>query len=221
MDFLAAVRVNNNRDWFEAHKNDYKEAMEEFNAFAEKLIAGIGSFDPAVRGLTVKDCTYRIYRDVRFSPNKDPYKTHMGVYVCRGGKKSNYAGYYFHVEPSADGILGGNVMTAGLYMPHPAILKSVRQEILDNGGQFESAVKKAKGFRLDEVNKLKRLPTGYTPGTPYDEYLKLKDIYVSKAPDEKYLLSPGLAEKAAADFRGTYDLITFLNRAVELGLEDI
>jgi len=74
LQFLNELQKNNNRIWFEDHKQEYREALEIFNSFTENLIAGIATFDPSVRNLSLKDCTYRIYRDVRFSPDKSPYK---------------------------------------------------------------------------------------------------------------------------------------------------
>ena len=221
IEFLEQVRMNNNREWFEDNRAWFREAQGEFNAFAEKLIEGVAGFDPSVRGLMLKDCTYRFYRDTRFSPNKDPYKTHMGVYICPFGKKSGYAGYYFHVEPAFEGgMMGGNMMTSGLYMPESHVLKSVRYDILEHGPAFEAAISKAKGFELGEENKLKRIPTGFTPGSPYDEYLKLKDVYVSKSISNDYVLQADLAEKATKDFALTYDLTAMLNRAVRYAFEE-
>lgn len=221
IEFLELVRRNNNRDWFQANKGLYDAAKAEFEEFTSQLIEGIGGFDPSVRGLTVRDCTYRIYRDTRFSHNKDPYKTHMGAYVSPFGKKSGYAGYYFHVEPECgDGMIGCNIMTSGLYMPEPNVLKSVRYDIVDNGPQFLAAIGRAKGFQMDEQNKLKRLPAGFAPGTPYDEYLKLKDIYLTKSLGNDYLLAPDLAKRAVEDFSLTYDFVKMLNRAVTYAFEE-
>ncbi len=102
-DFLAQLKENNNREWFNTHKEEYKRVQAIFNDFTQQLISRIEVWDQQISdsALTVKDCTYRIYRDTRFSKNKTPYKTHMGAYICRGGKKSPYAGYYFHLEPAA------------------------------------------------------------------------------------------------------------------------
>ena len=97
LEYLRNLAANNNKVWFDAHKDEYLLAKKVFEDFTEQLIAKVEAFDPTVKGLTVKDCTYRIYRDVRFSKDKSPYKTHMGCYICRGGKKSGYSGYYFHV----------------------------------------------------------------------------------------------------------------------------
>jgi uncharacterized protein (TIGR02453 family) len=220
LDFLSELRVNNNREWFNANKGRYSEANAVFSVFAENLIAAIGQFDPAVRGLALRDCTYRIYRDTRFSPDKTPYKTHKGVYVCPAGKKSGNAGYYFHVEPEGDGLIGGHVFDAGIYMPEPAVLKSVRDEIFDNGEAISAAVCKAHGFELDRSNALKRTPKGYPSDTPYDEYLRLKDFHLSKSINDDYLLADGLVERVAADFRTTYELVSLLNRATKYAHEE-
>ena len=92
--FLRSLSRHNDRAWFEAHRADYLKARATVDSLAERLIGGIRSFDDTIGPLTVSDCTYRIYRDVRFSKDKSPYKTHMGVFVNRGGKKSGYGGYY-------------------------------------------------------------------------------------------------------------------------------
>ena len=97
IEFLSRLEKNNNREWFHEHKSDYLAAQEKFNGFTEKLIAGIAGFDESVSGLTAKECTYRIYRDTRLSPDKRPYKCHMGAFICPGGKKSGFSGYYFQI----------------------------------------------------------------------------------------------------------------------------
>lgn len=221
LDFLAELLYNNDRNWFEANKSRYKEALAEFNGVVEALIAEIGIFDPEIRGLTVKDCTYRIYRDVRFSHDKSPYKTHMGAYFCRGGKKSGYSGYYFHIEPKGEQLLGGNFLTTGVYMPEPKELRSIRDEIFDNGENFLSIVKQARGFSLDRSNSLKRTPTGYPSGTPYDEYLRLKDVYLVQPVSDEFLLGDRLAERVAAEFKKTYAFNQLMNRALEFAREEM
>jgi len=221
IQFLSEVYFNNDRDWFGANKPLYQEALSEFNAFSTRLIEGINGFDPSTRGLALKDCTYRIYRDIRFSPDKRPYKTHMGVYVCPGGKKSDNAGYYFHVEPQTEGGKPVYFMTAGLFMPEPKYLKSVREEMLDSGDRFLAAVQKAKGFRMNEDNKLKRTPTGYPADSPMDEYLKLKDVCLEQFFDEETLLREDLAEWAAGEFKKTYEFNALLNKAVDFAREEM
>ena len=93
VEFLRQLHAHNERAWFEAHRAEWLQLQERVRSFAEGLIEGIASFDPSVEGLTAKDCTYRIYRDVRFSRDKSPYKTWQGLYVAPHGKKAGYAGY--------------------------------------------------------------------------------------------------------------------------------
>jgi uncharacterized protein (TIGR02453 family) len=219
--FLTELHRHNDREWFEANKARYREALAEFNAFSEKLIEGIARFDPSTRGLTLKDCTYRIYRDVRFSADKRPYKTHMGIYVCPGGKKSGNSGYYFHVEPQTESGEPVYFLTAGLYLPEPKFLKSVREEMLDHSDGFLAAIHRAKGFRLNEESKLKRTPAGYPSDTAMDEYLRLKDVYLEQPFDEQTLLRADLAEWAAGEFEKTYEFNTLLNKAVDFAREEM
>ncbi len=224
LDFLNDLRVNNNREWFATNKGRYKEAEGIFNAFAERLIALVGEFDESVRGLTLRETTYRIYRDTRFSHDKTPYKTHFGLYICPGGKKSGNGGYYFHVEPAGGGMIGNHMLDAGIYMPEPAVLKSVRDEVFDNGEAVLAAISTARtgaGFELDRTNSLKRTPVGFPAGSEWDEYLKLKDFHLSKTVDDDYILATKLAERAAADFRTTYDFMTLMQRAARFAHEEM
>jgi uncharacterized protein (TIGR02453 family) len=112
--FLKDLKKNNNKTWFEKNKSAYLDAKEDAEHFVEQLIKGLGKIDADIAVLHAKDCTYRIYRDVRFSSDKTPYKTHMGAFLNKGGKKAPTAGYYFHIEP------GGNMTGGGLWMPMPA-----------------------------------------------------------------------------------------------------
>lgn len=215
IDFLLQLQQNNDRNWFKAHKSWYDEVSKEFDAFTEKLIAGIGRFDPTVKGLTVKDCTYRIYRDIRFSPDKSPYKTHMGAYICRGGKKSTFAGYYFHIEPGGNDSAGNNILSTGFYLPEPKVLKSIRDEVLDNGEKFITLVNQATGFELNRESRLKRVPTGYPADSPYADYLKLKDFYLDKAISNDFLLDADLLENTVREFQKTAPFLQFVNEAAE------
>lgn len=223
LDFLSDLRANNNREWFAANKGRYKEAEAIFNAFAEMLIAAVGEFDETIRGLTLRDCTYRIYRDTRFSHDKTPYKTHFGLYMCPGGKKSGNGGYYFHVEPSGGGMIGSHMLDVGIYMPEPTVLKSVRDEIFDNGDEVlrEMGIAAKAGFELDRSNSLKRTPVGYPIGSKWDEYLKLKDFHLSKTAGDDYLLAPGLVERAAADFRTAHGFMALMGRAARFAKEEL
>lgn len=219
LDFLTRISENNTKAWFDAHKSEYLAANAVFNAFVEKLIAGIAGFDPSIKGLTVKDCTYRFYRDTRFSPNKMPYKTHFGAYICPFGKKSGYAGYYFHIEPKENDFLGGNILATGLYGPEPVILKSIREELFLNGDTFEETVREAKGFVLQDDQALKRVPRGYPADFKYAEYLKIKNPSLYKPFDNDLLLSEDLLEKTLSAYRETVSFNTWLNKAVKYAFE--
>jgi uncharacterized protein (TIGR02453 family) len=219
LSFLLQIRENNNKEWLDAHKDAYYEANNIFTAFVEKLIVGIGEFDPSVRELSIKDCVYRFHRDTRFSPNKMPYKTHFGAFICTHGKKSGYSGYYFHIEPEGSGYLDGHQLDTGLYCPQPSILNSIREEIYSNGEVFDSIVKTAKGFELEDSQALKKVPKGYPADFKYVEYLKLKNPCLCKHVDDNFILSDNLLENTLEAFRQTASFNSFLNKAVEYALE--
>jgi len=219
LSFLRQIQENNNREWFEANKAAYRAANEVFNMFVEHLILGISQFDPSVKGLSVKDCTYRFYRDIRFSSNKMPYKTHFGAYISPYGKKSGYSGYYFHIEPKGNGFLDGHQLDTGLYCPQPNILKSIREEIFLNGDAFDATIREAKGFTLEDDQALKKVPGGYPADFKYAEYLKLKNPCLCKYVDDEFLLSGNLLENTLEAYRKTVPFNTWLNKAVEYALE--
>ncbi|HIW98366.1 MAG TPA: DUF2461 domain-containing protein [Candidatus Tidjanibacter gallistercoris] len=223
LDFLRGLQENNNREWFEAHRDTYLTVKAATEHLAARLIEGIASFDDSVSGLTPRDCTYRIYRDIRFSHDKRPYKSHIGIYVCPGGKKSGHAGYYLHIEPehapAPGGSAGGCLLAAGLYMPPPAVLHSVREEMLFNGEAFIRNLKRAEGFAPDTTNSLKRVPTGFPADCPCAEYLKLKDVFLERPVSEAFMLADDMPERAVELFRTTTDFNRQLNRAIDYALE--
>jgi len=214
-NFLSELAENNNKPWFDAHKDMYKEALSDAQVFAEQLILGLSKFDKDVAGLTVKDCTYRIYRDLRFSLDKTPYKTHWGVYVCPQGKKSGNAGYYVHIEPKQECML-----VSGLYMPSPLALKSVREEIMCNGKGFDAAIRACKGFELDWSSALKRVPQGWNAEDEFSEYYKLKDFDVIQPITKAQVLAPDFPDFVLAEFKKTYPLTELLNRCVAFANEN-
>jgi uncharacterized protein (TIGR02453 family) len=119
--FLRELAQNNNRDWFHAHKKEYQEALEMFRGFVARVLGGIVQFDPALSGIDPGESIFRIYKDVRFSKDKTPYKTHFGCWMARGGRKSTDAGYYFHLEPE------GTFMAAGVHSPLKEQLNLIRK----------------------------------------------------------------------------------------------
>ncbi len=222
LPFLKELAKNNNREWFAANKSRYQDIQKDVTDFTEKLIEGIAKFDPSIAGLTAKECGYRIYRDTRFSSDKTPYKTHIGVYICKGGKKSGYAGYYFHIEPKTNAWLGSCMLVTGLYHPEANILKSIREDILSNGAEFLKTIKAAKGFDWDddEEGKLSRPPKGFPADSPYIEYIKQKNFSLVQALDEKLLNDPKkLVDFCVKEFKKTKAFADHLNRAVEFAYD--
>ncbi len=218
-EFLSGVLHNNNRPWFLEHKEQYRRALAKFNVIAEQIIAGVQQFDDTCKGLTLKDCTYRFYRDIRFSPDKRPYKTHFGVFVCPDGKKSMKSGYYFHIEPEGAGYLGHNMLCTGMYCPDNVMLRSIRDEILFNPDPFEKAIRKAKHFHLDSERNLTRVPNGYPKDHPQAELFKHRDwLLVRDLPDD-VLFSDSVAEWAVNEFKTTYDFCQLLNHTVDFEKE--
>ncbi len=193
--FLKDLSKNNNKSWFEAHRKNYEEAKTDFAGFIQSIIDKHGKKDEGIAHLKSKDCMFRINRDVRFSKDKSPYKNNMGAYINKGGKKSVYGGYYFHCQP------GQSFAGGGLWMPMPAELSKVRQEIDYNFDTFKKIIgsKKFKSV-YDDLSRdseyiLSRIPKGYEADNPAAEYLKLKS-FVSMIPlKDADLISKDLAKK--------------------------
>ena len=215
--YLNDLSHHNNREWFVANKQRYVEAQARFNAIVEKVIMGIAQFDPSVANLTAKDCTYRIYRDVRFSKDKSPYKTHMGAYICPGGKKSGFSGYYFHVGIGGEGYPAAHMLAAGDYICDPKVLKILREDICYGEGDFADILKNKVSpvFWLDESSALKKVPAGFPADSPYAQYLKLRVFCLCYEPDTDFMTSPDMPEQTAELFKTTYPFLQYINRAIE------
>lgn len=219
--FLKELAANNNKQWFDDNRARYRVLRTRFEELTAELIDGIGTFDAEVRGLTPKECIFRINRDTRFSNDKSPYKTHFSAYICPHGKKSGYAGYYFHVEPQGDGMIGHSMLAAGAVCIPPIVLRSIREEILDNGDQMLASIAAAKGFEIDRTYSLKRTPTGFPTGTPYDDLLKLKDVCLGRKLSEDELYSTDLLPFMIETLRSTHPFIVQVNRAIQYAYEEM
>lgn len=216
IQFLTKLKKNNSREWFNEHRNEYDAAKENFIELVNQILSQAGQFDQDISVLTYKDCIFRINRDVRFSKNKDPYKTNMAAYFVRGGKKSWLAGYYFHCEPGGKSFIGG-----GLYGGEPDQIKKVRQEIDYNWTEFKcilenKAFKKTFGdLSREEGMSLVREPKGYEKDNPAIDYIKLKNFIVSVAVTDEELTDQKLVKKIITCFATMQPLLHFLNRAME------
>lgn len=221
LDFLRRLSDNNDREWFDAHRAEWTHVKGLWADFTAELIEGVASFDPSVRGLRPQDCTYRIARDTRFSADKRPYKSWLGTFIAPHGKKSGYAGYYFHVEPVGDGLLGNHLLAAGAVCIEPAVLRSIREEVLDHGDELTESIRRARGFRLDTTNRLKRVPTGFPAESEHVDLLKQKDYCLEKRVSEEFVLSDGLPERLVEEFRHTKPFLDQLNRAIRYACEEM
>ena len=215
--FLRQLQANNNREWFNAHKAEFLKHQARFHKLVEDVISEIGKYDASVIGLTAKDCTYRIYRDVRFSNDKSPYKCHFGAFITRGGKKSGYAGYYFHISTGgADEYPYSHMLAAGDYCCDPKVLQVLREDIVAGGGDFEAIVQGARPtFEIDCEGSLKRNPKGFEQETLYTEYLRLKAFCLVHTPSDDFMCSDELPQRAAALFQSAQPFLDYINRAIE------
>lgn len=211
LDFLSELKENNNREWFQENKAKYEEAKESMLLLVQKLIEELGAFDKSLSALDAKQCLFRIYRDVRFSKNKEPYKNNMGGFIAVGGRKGGNAGYYLHLEP------GNSFVGGGLYRPEPQILKAVRDEI-NYAGQELITILEQKDFKryFPELigESLVRPPKGYDPDSAYIDLLKMKSFTVFKSLDETVLSQDNLIEYLLPILKTMQSFNAFLNKAI-------
>ena len=207
LNFLINLSRNNNREWFNEHKEQYVKAKDEVVLFVENLIQEISLFDDEILKIDPKKALFRIYRDTRFSKDKTPYKMHFGVSLGMG-KGTKISGYYLHIEP------GKTFLAGGVYQPESAILKAIRKEISLSSKEFLKILEE-KEFRnnfrgLSVESKLKRVPNGFEKDDPMAEYLKLKNIIVSHPVSDEVLLDKAAAEKFAKIYQSIKPLNDFL-----------
>lgn len=212
LQFLRELRRNNERAWFLANKTRYDRLRDAFIEEVQQLIEHIAQFEPTLIGLEAKDCLYRIYRDLRWSSDRTPYKTHFAAYMAPGGRPSEYGGYYIHLEPD-------NCMLAGgVWCPPIPILKQIRKDIAVNGEELNE-IMDSKPFQTTfgtfYGEKLKRLPAGFASDSPYAEWLKYKDYSVMSRKEESFFTSPDWMQKTLADFRLLFPLNRFFNASVD------
>ena len=192
LGFIADLVLNNSREWFAEHKQRYEASRADFFQFLECLLAGAAAFEPLALDQQPKDLVFRIYRDVRFSKNKNPYKDHYGAYLADGGRKSILPGYYLHLSPHNQSFIA-----CGLWMPPAEFLKAVRQEIDYNLEEFEqllTAPAFKKFFKGVEGEKLKTNPKGYDKENPALPYLRHKSWMVSHPLPDDLLISDKACE---------------------------
>jgi uncharacterized protein (TIGR02453 family) len=214
--FLKDLKKNNNKVWFDSHRDAYDNAKKDYADFIQLIIDRHSKVDLSIGSLKAKECIFRINRDIRFSKDKTPYKTNLGASINRGGKKSIFSGYYFHCEPSGKSFAGG-----GLWMPMPPDLKKVRQEIDYCFDEFKNIIgskkfkKVYKDLYREEDVSLVKVPQGFEKDNPAAEYIKLKSFIAMKEIPDNVLSSKDLVKQVAEAFDTLYPLVQFINRSLE------
>ncbi|NRT15238.1 uncharacterized protein (TIGR02453 family) [Flavobacterium sp. 28A] len=214
LQFLDDLKANNNRDWFIANKKRYEIFKKDYHQLVAAFLDIMKPLDPSLEMLEVKNCTFRINRDIRFSKDKSPYKSHVGVWLSSGAKGNNRAGYYVHIERGASFIAGG------FYSPLPDDLKKVRKEIAFFHEDLEEIInnkifKKEFGtFARNEKSTLKNPPRGYDKEHPAIELLKLKSFEVLQKFDINEITQEDFVTKKSKKLLLLKPLNEFMNRAL-------
>jgi len=223
LKFLANITKNNNREWFNENKNEYLYCRKSFEDDIEQAILRIAEFDDSIAHITVKDATYRFYRDTRFSPDKSPYKRHFGAYIAAHGKKSLHGGYYIHLEPD-------NCMLAcGNYWLPTNILTACRNEIMMNLNEWQECVenkyfiqlfgKPNEGVWGDEkgfgIEHLKSCPAGFPRDYEHIEYLRMKDYCAWIKVEDTFFDSPQWFDKMVDVFKVAKPMMDFMNSVID------
>ena len=213
LDFLRDLSENNNREWFNANKARYLTVKANIESLAELLINQVSAFEPAASALRPNDCMYRIYRDTRFSLDKTPYKTHIGVFINpHGGKKSHAAGYYLHIEP------GASLVAGGAWCPDPDELRGIRTDIYENVDEYIEILSDPE-FRkyYDEVGEdcLKTAPKGFPKDWEYIDFLKPRSFTTYTSLSDRQVLSPDFEKLVAERMHALFKFNRFLNYTLD------
>lgn len=213
LKFLKDLKKNNNKPWFEAHRKQFESSKADFFSMVGQVIKAISMFDKPIGRLEAKNCTFRINRDVRFSKNKAPYKNNMAAYFNKDGKKGLGSGYYLHIEP------GKSFVAGGIWMPEPAILAGIRQEIDYSFDEWKKIVESNAFKKIFPEgitgDTLTRPPKGYEETNPAIEYIKRKSFIVTMSFTDPEVQSKNFVRDVAKTFQAMKPLIDFLNIVVE------
>ena len=232
LNYLKRLMANNNREWYWANKKEYDTIRADFEKGVRLAIGRIAEFDPSIAHLSVKDCTYRFNRDTRFSPDKSPYKTHLGGCIAAHGKKAMHGGYYIHLEPEHCMIACGN------YWLPTNVLTSCRNEIMGNTDEWLRCVENKEflnffgsdmsssfnapthvsswdqpsGFGLE---KLKTCPSGFPRDWEHIEYLRMKDYCCWHQVPDDFFQGEKWLDEAVQMFKAAKPMMDFINAVVD------
>lgn len=215
LDFLTELKHHNTKEWFDEHRHQYDEAKQNFIQIVDQALQEIVQIDEDIHEIEAKKYIFRINRDVRFSKDKSPYKTHLSAFISKGGRSTDYAGYYFHLEPGASMIAGGT------YMPASPMLKKIRHHIDFNAPELRNILANEEFnsfFGELRGEQLKTAPKGYPKDHADIDLLRFKGFIVSRdITENQELLAdfPQLMEKGIHLLR---PFNKFLNDGMDAGL---
>jgi uncharacterized protein (TIGR02453 family) len=214
LEFLEELKENNHKPWFDENRKRYETVKADYISAAGHILAIMKKHDESLDILDAKDCTFRINKDIRFSKDKSPYKTHLGIALHPYGKKMQLAAYYIHIEKD-QAFLGG-----GLWHPDASALKKVRKEIDFFHDEFFKIIQ-APSFKkiygdldIEEGQKTTRPPKGYEADHPAIEYLKLKSFTTTVKLSNKQLTDPKAWEQVTEILKALTPLVAFINRGL-------
>lgn len=212
LDFLSRLAENNNKEWMDAHRKEYQQARRHFKNLTAQVLEGLKVNDEGLLHVRPEDCLFRINRDIRFSPNKAPYKSWMAAAIAEGGRHAPTAHYYFHLQPGNESLVAG-----GIYAPPPGQLSKIRQEVDYNAAELKEIVEQPRFQELFgpiQGEKLQRPPKGYPASHPNIELLKLKSFLAMRTFKDEEVRAPQFAERLLEAFRTLQPFNEYLNVAV-------
>ena len=210
--FLSGLAKNNNREWFAEQKPVYDILNQDLILDIQILIMHMSEFDKSLSELNAKDCFFRIYRDIRFSYDKTPYKTHIGIWITKGGRKGNGAGYYIHLEA------GNSFLSAGVWQPGKNELKAIRKDIYENYEEFEEIIEQQtfkQTFGIIRGDSLKKMPAGFNPEFKDSYYIKLKDFIVDHKIGDDFFFNEKWIRDTLEVFKQSYPFVSYMNTVID------
>ena len=217
--FFEELAANNNREWFMDNKSRFDAIREEFVDFTAQIIDELSVLDPTIGHPDPKKCQYRIYRDLRFTQDKRPYKTHISFFLSSYGiKRSGEAGYYLQIGQEDYGLHGNCSLGGGIFMPEKEKLAAIRQEIFYNTDEFLAIVnnreyKKYFGGTFFTTKVLNRVPKGYPADWQYADWLKYNDYCTMHEVPNDIVLSDGFNDYVMKVFRASVPFNKFILQA--------
>ena len=216
LEFFRELRENNHKEWFDRNRDRYEKVKKDYHRLVGELLLRMQKVDPSLGHLQIKDCTFRINRDIRFSKDKTPYKTHRSIIMSPYGRRLEYAAYYVHLDEAEGSFAGG-----GIYMPGSEALKKIREEISAFHEDLEEILaakdfaQTFDGLDKDEKYLLTRPPKGFQADHPAIELLKYKSFTASRPLPAKILSEPGGIDEVVEILKNAKPLNDFINRGLQ------